>query len=41
MSARAKEALIEAMGRALGGVDTEDERGFFAHCGYRIPAQQL
>ena len=41
MSARAKEALIEAMGRALGGVDTEDIWGFFAHCGYRIPAQQL
>jgi len=41
MCARAKEALIEAMGRALGAVDTEDVRGFFAHCGYRIPAQQL
>src|SRR5918998_35189 len=26
MCARAKEALIEAMGRALGGVDTEDVR---------------
>ena len=41
MCARAKEALIEAMGRALGAVDTEDVWGFFAHCGYRIPAQQL
>ena len=41
LSARGKEALIEAMGRALGAVRTEDVRGFFAHCGYRVPAQQL
>ena len=40
-SARTKEALIEAMGRALGAVSAEDVRGFFAHCGYRIPAQHL
>src|SRR5215212_11108149 len=39
--ARTKEALIEAMGRALGAVSTEDARGFFAHCGYCTPAQQL
>jgi hypothetical protein len=32
---------VEAMGRALGAVSTEDVRGFFAHCGYRTPAQQL
>jgi transposase len=37
--ARTKEALIEAMGLALAAVSTEDARGFFAHCGYRIPAQ--
>ena len=39
LSARAKEALIEAIGRALGTVSTEDVRGFFAHCGYRAPVQ--
>jgi transposase len=41
ISARTKEALIEAMGRALGAVSAQDVRGFFIHCGYRIPAQQL
>jgi transposase len=39
IGARTKEALIEAMGRALGAVSTEDVRGFFAHCGYCVPAQ--
>ena len=38
---RTKEALIEAMGRALASVSTEDVRGFFVHCGYCAPAQQL
>jgi transposase len=38
---RTKEALVEAMGRALGAVNARDTRGYFAHCGYRIPAQQL
>ena len=41
IGARGKEALIEAMGRALGAVRTEDVRGYFAHCGYHAPAQQL
>ena len=41
IAARTKEALIEAMGRALGAVSAQDVRGFFTHCGYRIPAQQL
>ena len=41
VSTRTKETLIEAMGRALGAVSAQDARGFFAHCGYRIPAQQL
>ena len=41
IGARGKEALIESMGRALEAVSTEDVRGFFAHCGYRAPAQQL
>jgi transposase len=39
MGVRTKEALIEAMGRALGAVSAQDVRGFFAHCGYRTPAQ--
>jgi hypothetical protein len=39
--ARTKEALIEAMGLALGAVSSEDVRGFFVHCGYRSPAQLL
>jgi transposase InsO family protein len=39
--ARTREALIEAMGRALDVVTAEDARGFFEHCGYPIPAQPL
>ena len=39
--ARTREALIEAMGRALDLVSAEDARGFFEHCGYPIPAQPL
>lgn len=41
IGARGKEALIEAMGRALGAVSTQEVWGFFTHCGYRTPAQQL
>jgi transposase len=41
VGARTKEALIEAMGRALATVSAEDVRGFLVHCGYRLPAQQL
>ena len=41
IAARTKEALIEAMGWALGAVSAQDVRGIFAHCGYRTPAQQL
>jgi transposase len=41
IDARGKEGLIEAMGRALACVSAQDVRGFFTHCGYRIPAQQL
>ncbi len=33
--ARSREALIEAMGRALDAVSARDVRGFFKHCGYR------
>jgi len=38
--ARTREALIEAMGRALDAVTSGDARGFFSHCGYR-PMDQL
>src|SRR5918995_1451196 len=41
IGARTKEALIEAMGRALAAVGIQDAWGYFAHCGYRTPAQQL
>jgi transposase len=39
--ARTREALIEAMGRALDVVTTKDTRGFFEHCGYPLLAQPL
>ena len=39
--ARTREALIEAMSRALEAVTAGDARGFFKHCGYRTPAQLL
>jgi transposase len=41
MRARSKEALVEAMGRALGAVSVRDIASYFAHCGYRTPAQLL
>src|SRR3712207_6310932 len=41
IAARTKESLIEAMGRALAALSPQDVRGFFVHCGYRTPAQQL
>jgi transposase len=39
--ARSREALVEAMGRAISAVTPQDVRGFFEHRGYRLPAQQL
>jgi transposase len=39
--ARTREALIEAMGRALDAVTADDARGFFEHRGYRASAQLL
>jgi transposase len=33
--ARSREALVEAMGKALDAVTAQDARGFFEHCGYR------
>jgi transposase len=38
--ARAREALIEAMGEAISVVTGSDARGYFAHCGYG-PVGQL
>jgi len=40
-AARTREALIEAMGRALCAVSAQDARGFFEHCGYRPRVQSL
>jgi transposase len=39
--ARTREALIEAMGRALDVVTVGDARGFFEHRGYRVAAHLL
>ena len=39
--ARTREALVEAMGKALDAVTVSDARGFFEHCGYRTPVQSL
>jgi hypothetical protein len=37
--ARSREALVEAMGKALDAVTAQDPRGFFAHCGYCASGQ--
>jgi transposase len=34
--ARTREALVEAMGRALDAVTAREAHGFFEHCGYRV-----
>ena len=39
--ARSREALIEAMGRALEAVTVSDARGFFKHRAYRPLDQPL
>ena len=39
--ARTREALLEAMGRALDAVTASDARGFFEYRGYRPLAQPL
>jgi transposase len=36
---RTREALVEEIGRALEAVTSQDARGYFAHCGYRVKAQ--
>ncbi len=35
--ARTREAFLEAMGQALSAITPRDARGFFEHCGYRLP----
>src|ERR671911_1809688 len=37
--ARSREALLEAMGKAISALSGEDARGFFEHCGYRTMVQ--
>src|SRR4051794_1639058 len=39
--ARNREALIEALGRAISAVTAQDVRGFFEHCGYGVSVQSL
>ncbi len=41
VGARTREALLEAMGRALEAVTTNNAWGFFEHRGYRATAQLL
>jgi transposase len=38
-AARTREALVDAIGRALDAVSGRDARGRFAHCGYAVEAQ--
>ena len=37
--ARARGALVDAIGRALDAVSARDARGWFAHCGYPLGGQ--
>jgi transposase len=39
--ARSRKALIEAMGRALDAITSQDAKGFFGHCGYPVLGQRL
>ena len=41
VGARVREALVEAIGRALAAVTPEDATGWFAHAGYRPQYQPL
>jgi transposase len=41
IGARTKEALVEAIGKALDAVGAWDARGFFTHCGYGGLESQL
>jgi transposase len=37
--ARERDALVEAIGRALSAITARDAHGYFGHCGYPIGAQ--
>lgn len=37
--ARTKEALVEAIGRALSAITAEEAQGWFAHCGCALSGQ--
>ena len=37
--ARSRDALVEAIGRALSAITPEDAAGYFGHCGYPLDAQ--
>ena len=39
--ARTREALVEALGRAISAISAMDTRGFFKHGGYRLPVHLL
>ncbi len=39
--ARSREALVEALGKAISAVSAMDARGFFKHSGYRLPVHLL
>jgi transposase len=39
--ARNREALVEAIGKALDAITVRDARGFFEHCGYRVSGQRF
>ena len=38
---RSRQALLEAMGKALDALSTQDAKGFFEHCGYRASGQSF
>jgi transposase len=40
VGARVREALVEAIGRALATVTPDDAAGWFAHAGYHWPQDQ-
>jgi transposase len=41
VAARAREALVEAIGAGLATITPADARGFFAHCGFPLADQDL
>jgi transposase len=41
VEARSREALVEAIGKALDTITARDARGFFEHCGYRAWGQRF